>query len=77
MNKETRGFFTPCYVKKYDNWLIFLLSFLYIRWDLLWNGTGISVLIFTILFCGFVYVRLNLDGRITPENKKASGRSES
>ena len=72
MNKETRGFFTPCYVKKYDNWLIFLLSFLYICWDLLWNGTGISVLIFTILFCGFVYVRLNLDGRITPENKKAS-----
>ena len=72
MNKDIWGFSAPLSVKKYDNWIIFLLSFLYIRWDLLWNGTGISVLIFTILFCGFVYLRLDLDNRISPENRKAS-----
>ena len=72
MNTNVLGLFAPSTVKKYDYWFIFLLSYCYIRWDLLWNGTGISVLVFTILFCGFFSLRLDLDHRITAKQKQAA-----
>ena len=56
-------------VKKYDYFIIFLLSFLYVRWDLLWRGNGVSVTLFTLLFCGFVALRV---GPVSEQRRKAA-----
>lgn len=54
--KERLG--AVAFVKKYDYCIIFLLSFLYIRWDVLGQGNGFGVALFALLFCGFVRLRL-------------------
>ncbi len=72
MNKTTLRLSAPLFVKNYDNWFIFLLSYLYIRWDLLWTGSGVGVSLFTILFCGFFYLRLNMTTPIPEDRRKAA-----
>ncbi len=56
-------------VKKYDYWVIFLIAFLYVRWDLLWFGNGLGVALFALLFCAFVKWRL---GTVPQERARAA-----
>ncbi|MBO4990757.1 MAG: DUF4173 domain-containing protein [Firmicutes bacterium] len=56
-------------VKKYDYFIIFLLSFLYVRWELLWRGSGVSVTLFALLFCGFTALRM---GPVNEQRRKAA-----
>lgn len=59
----------PEIVKKYDYWVIFLIAFLYVRWDLLWFGNGLGVVLFALLFCAFVKWRL---GTVPQERARAA-----
>jgi len=69
MNTGNRCLGASLFVKKYDYCIIFLLSFLYVRWDVLWRGNGLGVALFAFLFCAFVRLRLE---PIPPERLRAA-----
>ena len=69
MNSKALWFSALSTVKNYDYCLIFLISFLYCHWYLLWSGTGFGVFLFTVLFCTMFSLRLDAAGIITQEHR--------
>jgi len=69
MNRKALRFSAQSTVKKYDYFFIFLISFLYCHWYLLWSGTGFGVFLFTILFYTLISLRLDAAGMVTKERR--------